>query len=99
MTTRFIKMKTTATIAVIAALALAACGGGSGSSVSYSLGGSVTGLGAGQSVELQDNGANDLSISANGAFTFSTSVAGGIVATIVGSPFTLGGSSIGFATL
>ena len=42
---------------------------------SYTIGGVVTGLFAGESVVLQDNGGNATSVSANGPFTFSTQVA------------------------
>jgi hypothetical protein len=43
----------------------------------YSIGGSVSGLASGQSVVLQNNGGDDLTISDNGGFTFSTEVASG----------------------
>lgn len=36
----------------------------------YSIGGSVSGLASGNSVVLQNNGGNDLSVNANGSFTF-----------------------------
>lgn len=39
------------------------------------IGGNVSGLGAGKVVVLQNNGADDLSVSANGGFTFPTNVA------------------------
>ena len=42
----------------------------------YSVGGSVSGLSSG-SVVLQDNGGDDLSVSANGPFTFATKLASG----------------------
>ena len=42
---------------------------------SYSVGGSVSGLSG--TVVLQDNGGDDLSVSANGSFTFDTPVADG----------------------
>jgi N-acetylneuraminic acid mutarotase len=42
---------------------------------SFTIGGAVSGLSAGQSVVLQDNGGNATTISANGPFTFSTPVA------------------------
>ena len=42
---------------------------------SYSVGGTVSGLSG--TVVLQDNGGDDLSVSANGSFTFATPVAGG----------------------
>lgn len=74
----------------IVALALAACGGGGGSSpppsnngggggnppVQYSIGGSVTGL-SGTGLVLQDNGGDNLAVSANGPFTFATMINSG----------------------
>jgi N-acetylneuraminic acid mutarotase len=62
--------------------ALSACGGGgSGSTTTpppatYTIGGTVSGL-SGSGLVLQDNGGNNLPVGANGAFTFSTPVAGG----------------------
>ncbi|AOW12377.1 hypothetical protein LPB72_07995 [Hydrogenophaga crassostreae] len=47
------------------------------SSVSYPVGGSVSGLAVGQSLVLQNNGSGDLSRSSNGAFTFAANVAHG----------------------
>jgi uncharacterized repeat protein (TIGR03803 family) len=41
----------------------------------YTIGGSLSGLASGQQVTLQDNGGNPLTLTANGAFTFSTPVA------------------------
>ena len=49
--------------------------GGSGGTASYSVGGTVSGLSG--TVVLQDNGGDDLSVDADGPFTFATSVAGG----------------------
>jgi hypothetical protein len=43
----------------------------------YSVGGTVSGLASGGSVVLQNNGGNDLSVAASGAFTFSTPLAAG----------------------
>jgi hypothetical protein len=43
---------------------------------SYTIGGTVTGL-AGTGLVLQNNGADNLSITANGSFTFSTAIADG----------------------
>jgi hypothetical protein len=40
----------------------------------YTIGGTVTGLGSGKSVVLQNNGGNNLTVSANGSFTFTTPV-------------------------
>ena len=47
----------------------------SGTSTTYSIGGTVSGLSG--TVVLQDNGADNLSVSANGSFTFATPLAGG----------------------
>ena len=58
----------------VALIALTACGGGSTPPPTYSIGGTVSGIDAGQSVVLQDKGGNDLTVSANGAFTFTTKV-------------------------
>ena len=58
---------------------LSACGGGGSSDVSYSIGGSLSGLGAGKSVVLQNNGGDDLTLSANGGFIFATALGGGNV--------------------
>ena len=44
---------------------------------SYTVGGTVSGLAGGQSTVLQNNGADNKTISASGAFTFTTSVAQG----------------------
>ena len=67
---------------VVTLLALAACGGGGGGGSSappapstFTIGGSVSGLGG--TVVLQQSGANNLSVSANGQFTFAGSVATG----------------------
>ena len=46
-----------------------------GNAVSYPVGGAVSGLSG--TVVLQDNGGDDLSVSANGSFTFATPVASG----------------------
>ena len=50
-------------------------GGSATSSATYTVGGSVSGLSG--TVVLQDNGGDNLSLSANGAFTFATALAGG----------------------
>ncbi len=75
----------------ILALTLAACGGGGGGggggsggggggggggSTQYSVGGSVTGL-SGTGLVLQDNGADNLAVSASGPFTFATKLNSG----------------------
>ena len=54
-------------------LLLAACGGGSTAS-SGTVGGTVTGMNSGQSVTLQNNGGDDLTVAGNTPFTFATSL-------------------------
>ena len=74
---------------VLTASSLLACGGGGGGSgdsgnpggpgpspATYTVGGSVSGL-AGSALILQNNGGNNLSVSANGAFSFTSPVATG----------------------
>jgi len=69
-------------------LALVGCGGGGATGgtggtggtagippLTYTIGGTLTGLAAGQSIVLQDNGGDNLTVSANGTFTFATGVA------------------------
>ncbi len=60
--------------------------GGDVSGGSFSVGGTVSGLSG--TVVLQDNGGDNLSVSANGAFTFATLVAGGAAyrATVLTNP-------------
>jgi len=54
------------------ALSLAACGG---SDVSFgTVGGTVNGLGGGQSVTLQNNGGANLTVTGNTSFTFATAL-------------------------
>lgn len=77
----------------IATLALAACGGGGGgggssssgggggggggsTTTTYTIGGSVSGL-TGTGLVLQDNGGDNLSVTADGAFTFATALDSG----------------------
>src|SRR5579859_298262 len=62
-------------------LTLAACSsGGMGNTTpppsTFTIGGTVTGL-AGSGLVLQNNGGNNLPVTANGAFTFSTAISGG----------------------
>jgi len=63
-----------AMLACIVPLALIGCGGGSnttgGGNTTYTLGGTLAGLSVGQSVSLEDNGGDRLTLSANGAFSF-----------------------------
>jgi len=63
---------------------LSGCGGGGGSSGStgpsattYTISGTLTGLPTGAQVTLQNNGADPITLSANGVFTFSTPIANG----------------------
>ena len=65
-----------------ASMLLTACGGGGSysggsgttSTPMYSVGGTVSGLAAGKTVVLQDNGGDNLSVTANGPFTFQTPI-------------------------
>ncbi|HWA00340.1 MAG TPA: family 16 glycosylhydrolase [Caulobacterales bacterium] len=72
--------------------ALAACGGGGGGGggnaggsgggsggggTSYTIGGSLSGLGSSAAVVLQNNGGDNLSVGANGTFQFATAVVSG----------------------
>lgn len=47
------------------------------SSLAYTIGGNLTGLGAAKTVVLQNNAGNDLTLSANGVFSFLSAVAAG----------------------
>jgi hypothetical protein len=69
-------MKKISLLALLAVVLSACGGGGSGAPAgsSFTVGGTVTGL-AGSGLVLQDNGSDDLAISADGAFTFATAVA------------------------
>lgn len=62
---------------LLALVMLAACGGGGATPPppTYTIGGTVTGLGVSKSVVLQDNGGDNLTVSADGAFTFATAKA------------------------
>lgn len=55
-------------------LSLVACGGGNGDA---SIGGSVSGLAAGATVTIQDNGSDTLTLTANSSFGFANTLAGG----------------------
>ena len=54
------------------AMLLAGCGGGSGGSAK--IGGTVTGLAANESLVLTNNGGDNMTVSANGSFTFAKSI-------------------------
>jgi 6-phosphogluconolactonase (cycloisomerase 2 family) len=63
-------------------MSLEACGGGGNggggapaTTPTYTLGGTVSGLGSGDSVVLGDNGTDSLSVSSNGSFTFNSPIA------------------------
>ena len=78
-------------------LALAGCGGSlTPAPVTYTIGGTVTGLN-GTGLVLLNNGGNNLSISANGSFTFSTAIASG--ATYSVSVLTQPSSPLQFCTV
>jgi len=72
-----------ALLAVSGLIALNACGGGGNNSgpATYTVGGLVSGL-AGSGMVLQNNGADDLSIAADGAFTFKTALTAGTTYTV-----------------
>src|SRR5579859_4906205 len=67
--------------AVLAGIASWSCGGSSGISTpppppaTYTIGGTLSGLSG--TVVLQNNGGDNLSLTANGTFTFTTSVSSG----------------------
>jgi 6-phosphogluconolactonase (cycloisomerase 2 family) len=60
--------------AVSLAVILLSCGSGSSPGYSYTIGGIVSGLAADSVIVLQNNAGDDLSISANGSFSFLTPV-------------------------
>ena len=66
-----------------ASMLVQACGGGGSydsggsapmSGLTYTVGGMVSGLSAGKSVVLQNNGGNNLTVTQNGPFTFSAPI-------------------------
>jgi len=85
-------LRSTGSVAVLALLLIGCGGGGSNPGpppppATYAIGGTVSGLNAGQSVILQNNGGDDLKVSANGPFTLGTRVAiGGAYAVTVTAP-------------
>ena len=59
---------------------LAACGGGGGGGGgggSFTVGGSLSGMGTGKSIVLQNNAGDNLTLTNNGSFTFATALADG----------------------
>src|SRR5690349_24604126 len=63
-------------IVVVTTSLVASCGGGNSTPQQYMVGGSVSGL-SGSGLVLQNNGGNDLAVTSNGSFVFSTAVASG----------------------
>ena len=69
-------------LAISALIEITGCGGSAGGGTTppppttYTIGGTVSGL-TGTGLVLQDNGGNNLAVSASGSFTFSTAVASG----------------------
>lgn len=64
---------------VLSAMLLSACGGSDDpvNPATFTLGGTLSGLAAGQTVVLQNQGGDDLRLSANGSFQFATPLASG----------------------
>ena len=61
----------------LAILLLSACGGGSAATPTYIVGGTLIGLTAGNSINLTNNGTDNITRTADGAFTFATQLANG----------------------
>jgi N-acetylneuraminic acid mutarotase len=84
--------KTAAIPLLLAITCLGACGnddeGTHIPAATYTVGGQLSGLESGASVTLQNNGADDLTLAANGTFTFSTAIADGAAyhVTVLTSP-------------
>jgi 6-phosphogluconolactonase (cycloisomerase 2 family) len=82
------------TVHVALIFGLAACGGGHGGGGSpmppqtYTIGGAVSGLAAGESVTLADNGTDTTSVSSNTTFVFPTKIAqdGSYTVTVTAQP-------------
>ena len=74
------KLMSNVIVLVAWAILIAACGGGGGGTPAdgggttdnFTLGGTLTGLASGASVTLQNNGGDDLSLTADGGFSFAT---------------------------
>jgi len=67
----------TACLALALPLLLVACGGGDEGVGDFTVGGVVSGVGEGRSLTLQNQGADDLTVAANGSFTMGRRVAKG----------------------
>jgi hypothetical protein len=82
-----LSFRTITLIAILSASLLPACSGSKsntagstsspGPAATFTIGGTVTGLGAGETVVLRNNGGDDLSVTGSGAFTFRTAIANG----------------------
>jgi uncharacterized repeat protein (TIGR03803 family) len=69
-----------ACLVFLSSIAVAACGGGGGGGgppPTYTIGGTVSGLESGTSIELQDNGGDAVTVTSNSRFTFSSAIAAG----------------------
>ena len=64
-----------ALLAVVAALVLGACGGGATGTGTFTVGGTASGLTA--TLILQNNGADDLTVEADGEFSFAAGLEDG----------------------
>ena len=79
------KLMSNVIVLVAWAILIAACGGGGGGTPAdgggttdnFTLGGTLTGLASGASVTLQNNGGDDLSLTADGGFSFATALTDG----------------------
>jgi large repetitive protein len=71
-----VKIKTfLAMLTILVSISLASCGSTT-APTTYTIGGTVSGL-SGTGLVLQDNGTDNLQVSANGAFTFATAIVSG----------------------
>jgi hypothetical protein len=71
-----LKAFTNSILILMLSAVLYGCSGTPGSTSSFSIGGTVTGL-TGTGLVLQDNGGDNLTITASGAFTFASKIGGG----------------------
>jgi len=71
-----LKAFTNSILIILLSAVLYGCSGTPGSTSSFSIGGTVTGL-TGMGLVLQNNGGDNLTITASGAFTFASKIGGG----------------------
>src|SRR5271170_4126951 len=71
-----LKALTNSILIILLSAVLYGCSGTPGSTSSFSIGGTVTGL-TGMGLVLQNNGGDNLTITASGAFTFASKIGGG----------------------